>query len=49
MRLDYLQNIELKEKNQVQSAHYCGKQQSLHNTILQYPKNGPKIHISTFR
>ena len=39
MWLDYSQNINLTEKFQVQSAHYSGKQQTLHNTVLHSPNN----------
>ena len=37
--LDYSQNLALKEKRQVQSAHFLGKQQTLHNTVLYKPNN----------
>ena len=32
--LDYSQNLVLKGKRQVQSAHFLGKQQTLHNTVF---------------
>ena len=37
--LDYSKNLALKEKRQVQSAHFSGKQQTLHNTVLYKPDN----------
>ena len=33
--MDYSQNIKLTEKNQVQSAHFSGKQQTLHDSLIQ--------------
>ena len=33
--MDYFQNIKLTEKNQVQSAHFSGKQQTLHDSLIQ--------------
>ena len=35
--MDYSMNIKLTEKNQVQSAHFSGKQQTLHDTLVRYP------------
>ena len=35
MHLDYSQNIKLVEKNQVQSAHFSGRQQTLHDSLIQ--------------
>ena len=32
--MDYSQNIKLVEKDQVQSAHFSGKQQTLHDTLI---------------
>ena len=32
--MDYSQNIKLTEKNQVQSAHFSGKQQTLHDILI---------------
>ena len=32
--MDYSQNIKLVEKNQSQSAHFSGKQQTLHDTLI---------------
>ena len=37
--LDYSQNLVLKGKRQVQSAHFLGKQQTLHNTVFFNPNN----------
>ena len=43
-QLHYSQHLALKEKKQVQSAHFSGKQQMLHNTILYKPnKQGHKF------
>ena len=46
--LDYSQNIKLTEKNQVQSAHFSGRQHTLHNTVLRSPNGGIKYiyHLS---
>ena len=33
--MDYSMNIKLTEKNQVQSAHFSGKQQTLHDSLIQ--------------
>ena len=47
--LNYSQNFALKEKKQVQSAHFSGKQQTLHNTVLYKPnRQGHKFlyHLS---
>lgn len=44
--LDYSQNIAFKEKRQVQSAHFSGKQQTLHNTIIQTP--GEMVTLSIY-
>ena len=35
--MDYSVNIKLTEKNQAQSSHYSGRQQTLHDTLIQYP------------
>ena len=43
--LDYSQNIAFKEKYQCQSAHFSGRQQTLHNTVLQSPKNGDNTYL----
>ena len=32
--MDYSQNIALKPKHEVQSAHFSGKEQTLHCTVL---------------
>ena len=37
--LDYSQNIAFKEKKQAQSAHFSGRQHTLHNTIILSPEN----------
>ena len=42
--LDYSQNIAFKEKKQVQSAHFSGKQHTLHNTLIRNP-NGNNIYV----
>ena len=42
---DYSQNINFTEKRQVQSAHFSGRQHTLHNTVLQAPKNGKHTYI----
>ena len=42
--LDYSQNIAFTEKKQVQSAHFSGRQHTLHNTVIQSP--GGEICIS---
>ena len=34
--MDYSQNIKLTEKNQAQSAHFSGKQQTLHDSLINY-------------
>ena len=45
--LDYSQTINFTEKRQVQSAHFSGRQHTLHDTVLQAPKNGKHIyHLS---
>ena len=36
-QLHYSENLALKEKKQVQFAHFSGKQQMLHNTVLYKP------------
>ena len=36
--MDYSVNIKLTEKQQAQSAHFLGKQHTLHDTLIQYPK-----------
>ena len=41
--LDYSQNIKLTEKNQTQSAHFSGKQQTLHDTLIHH--NGVNRYI----
>ena len=41
--LDYFQTTNFTEKRQVQSAHFSGRQHTLHNTVLQAPKNGKHI------
>ena len=33
--MDYSHNIKLTEKNQVQSAHFSGKQQTFHDSLIQ--------------
>ena len=38
--LYYSQNIAFKEKRQLQSAQFSGKQHTLHNTIIQTPNSG---------
>ena len=43
--LDYSHNISLTEKCQVQSTHFLGKQHTLHNTIIQSPRNGEKKYV----
>ena len=43
--LDFSQNINLVEKNQVQSAHFSGKQQTLHNTVHIAPKRSARKYI----
>ena len=35
--MDYSVNIKLTEKQQAQSAHFSGKQQTLHDSLIQYP------------
>ena len=35
--MDYSVNIKLTEKNQAQSSHYSGRQQTLHDILIQYP------------
>ena len=42
--LDYSQNIKLTEKRQAQSAHFSGKQQTLHCSLL-YPGGNEKTYI----
>ena len=42
---DYSQNINFTEKRQVQSAHFSGRQHTLHSTVLQAPKNGKHTYI----
>ena len=42
---DYLQNINFVEKNQVQSAHYSGKQHTLHDTVMINPNDGGSKYI----
>lgn len=37
MWLDYSQNIKSTEKKQVQRAHLSGKQQRLHDSLIQWP------------
>ena len=44
-QLHYSQNLALKEKKQVQSAHFSGKQQMLHNTILYKPNKAINFPI----
>ena len=43
--LDYPQNINFTKKRQVQSAHFSGRQHTLHSTVLQAPKNGKHSYI----
>ena len=43
--LDFSQNIKLVEKNQAQSAHFSGKQQTLHNTVLCYPNRSDTRYV----
>ena len=43
--IDYSVNIALKEKKQAQSAHYSGKQSTLHNTVMQPPMGGEIRYI----
>ena len=43
--MDYSQNIAFKEKRQVRSAHFSGKQQTLHNTLIQSPGNGDVKYV----
>ena len=42
--LDYSQNIAFTEKRQVQSAHFSGKQHTLHNTVVQSP-DGENLYV----
>ena len=42
--LDYSQNIAFTEKKQVQSAHFSGRQHTLHNTVIQSP-NDEKVYV----
>ena len=35
--MDYSQNVKLTEKNQAQSAHFSGRQQTLHDSLIQFP------------
>ena len=45
--MDYSQNIKLVEKNQVQSAHFSGKQQTLHDCLIIYKgQNKYVYHLS---
>ena len=43
--LEYSQNSNFTEKRQVQSANFSGWQHTLHNTVLQAPKNGKHTYI----
>ena len=43
--LDYSQNIAFTEKKQVQSAHFSGKQHTLHNTVIQSPNQGKIVYV----
>ena len=43
--LDYSQNIAFTEKKQVQSAHFSGRQHTLHNTVIQSPNEGESVYI----
>ena len=42
--LDYSQNIAITEKKQVQSAHFSGRQHTLHNTVIQSP-GGENLYL----
>ena len=42
--LDYSQNIKLVEKNQIQSAHFSGRQHTLHDSLIQQ-KDKPNTYI----
>ena len=42
--MDYFQNIKLTEKNQVQSAHFSGKQQTLHDSLMQNKGHHDYVH-----
>ena len=45
--MDYSMNINLTEKNQVQSAHFSGRQQTLHDSLIQRPGGNTYIyHLS---
>ena len=45
--MDYSQNIKLVEKDQVQSAHFSGKQQTLHDTLISYKGTNQYVyHLS---
>ena len=35
--MDYSQNVKLTEKNQAQSANFSGRQQTLHDSLIQFP------------
>ena len=41
--MDYSQNIKLVEKNQTQSAHFSGKQQTLHDLLIAH--NGHNVYV----
>ena len=43
--LDYSQNIAFTEKKQVQSAHFSGRQHTLHNTVIQSPNEGESVYV----
>ena len=43
--MDYSQNIAFKEKRQLQSAHFSGRQYTLHNTSIQAPKYGERKYV----
>ena len=42
--LDYFLNIAFTEKKQVQSAHFSGRQHTLHNTVIQSP-GGENLYL----
>lgn len=45
--MDYSQNISITEKNQVQSAHFSGRQQTLHDSLIQIGQDYQYIyHLS---
>ena len=43
--LDYSMNIKLTEKNQIQSAHYSGKQQTLHDVLIRQPSTNVNKYV----